>query len=115
MHRRGDFGDNAGVAPASTARRVNPMVVCPRCGAADIESLGRVRSTLDWHQCRLCHYVWPEREPIHGPSLVGDADGPVACARCGKIEARVIGRTTEVEYLQCMACAHTSVRPAAGK
>lgn len=87
------------------------MVVCPRCGSADAEPLGHVRSALEWHHCRRCRHVWPERQAVRGgPDPDEGSDPPVACGKCGREEARTVGRSNEFTYVQCSACGHTSVK-----
>ena len=99
--------------PVDPDRRVpflESMVVCPRCGSVEVEPLGRVRSALEWHQCRQCRHVWPERDlPRRAVPSQGE-EPPADCGKCGKAEARVIGRSNEFVYYQCTACGHTSVK-----
>lgn len=91
-------------------RFVAEMIVCPRCGSTVVEPLGRVRSALEWHQCGQCRHVWPERQLTRGSDQPDPAADATACAKCGKIEARVIGRSSEFVYCQCAVCGHTSVK-----
>jgi hypothetical protein len=52
------------------------------------------------------------------PARLGRADQPrvetVECPRCGRFQARIIGRseTVPVVYLRCDGCHHTSVAAA---
>jgi hypothetical protein len=54
-----------------------------------------------------------ERQPRRNPSIKHAADREV-CPKCGRPNARLIGRseTFPVLYLRCDDCNHTSVAPA---